>query len=154
MKYGWVYLADEYDMGHPQSMMVYQPVLEGKALIIKEAPADSEWRMIQPHPNFRFVATGNTNMAADETGIYQGTNIQNGANAERFGVVEQIPFMPKKQETQVVSAQGGISTDDAQRLVDFAAKVRDAYDAKKIRTPIGLVSSSTLRRSPLRERPL
>lgn len=137
MKYGWLYLADEYDAGYPQSMMVYQPVLEGKPLIIKEAPADSEWRVVHPHPNFLMCATGNTNMAGDESGLYQGTNIQNAANAERFGIVEQMPYMPKKQEVAVISAQGGISKEDAERLVDFAHKVRDAYDSKKIKATIG-----------------
>ena len=137
MKYGWIYLADEYDAGFPQSMMVYQPVLEGKPLVIKEAPADSEWRVVHPHPNFLIVATGNTNMAGDESGLYQGTNIQNAANAERFGMVEQMPYMPKKQEIAVVASQGGISTEDAERMVDFAHKVRDAYDGKKIKATIG-----------------
>ena len=137
MKYGWIYLADEYDAGFPQSMMVYQPVLEGKPLVIKEAPADSEWRVVHPHPNFLIVATGNTNMSGDESGLYQGTNIQNAANAERFGIVEEMPYMPKKQETAVVAAQGGISREDAERLVEFAHKVRDAYNGKKIKATLG-----------------
>ena len=37
MKHGWVYLADEYDFAFPQILGVYQPVLEGEALVIKEA---------------------------------------------------------------------------------------------------------------------
>ncbi|HCG5484214.1 TPA: AAA family ATPase [Vibrio alginolyticus] len=137
MKYGWLYLADEYDAGFPQSMMVYQPVLEGKPLVIKEAPADSEWRVVHPHPNFIIAATGNTNMSGDESGLYQGTNIQNAANAERFGIVTQMPYMSKKQEIAVVSAQGGVSKEDAERMVEFAHKVRDAYDGKKIKATIG-----------------
>ncbi|MCQ9070857.1 AAA family ATPase [Vibrio alginolyticus] len=137
MKYGWLYLADEYDAGFPQSMMVYQPVLEGKPLVIKEAPADSEWRVVHPHPNFIIAATGNTNMSGDESGLYQGTNIQNAANAERFGIVAQMPYMSKKQEIAVVSAQGGVSKEDAERMVEFAHKVRDAYDGKKIKATIG-----------------
>lgn len=59
MKHGWVYLADEYDFALPSVLSVYQPVLEGKALVIKEADAAN--RIIRPHPNFRFIATGNTN---------------------------------------------------------------------------------------------
>ncbi|BBI61791.1 hypothetical protein HSBAA_30970 [Vreelandella sulfidaeris] len=93
MRFGWVYLADEYDFAFPQVLGVYQPVLEGKPLIIKEAPHD--WRRVDPHPQFRFVATGNTNGAGDETGLYQGTNLQNAANYSRFGIVTKTSYMDK-----------------------------------------------------------
>lgn len=132
MKHGWVYLADEYDFAFPQVLAVYQSVLEGKALVIKEAPADSGWRIVKPHPNFRFFATGNTNGTGDETGLFSGTNVQNAANYERFGIVEKMPYMSKQQEAAVVAAQGGISLPDAERLVQFAHLIRDAFDAKKI----------------------
>ncbi len=71
MKNGWVYLADEYDFAFPQILGVYQPVLEGEPLIIKEATPD--WRRITPHKRFAFIGTGNTNGSGDETGLYQGT---------------------------------------------------------------------------------
>lgn len=137
MKYGWTYLADEYDFAFPQVLAVYQSVLEGKPLVIKEAPADSEWRIVKPHPNFRFFATGNTNGAGDESGLYTGTNVQNAANYERFGIVEQMPYMKKPQEVNIVAAQGGVSKEDAERLVSFAEKIRDAFSAKKISATIG-----------------
>lgn len=137
MKYGWGYLADEYDFSFPQVLAVYQAVLEGKPLIIKEAPADSEWRVVHPHPNFHFMGSGNTNGAGDDTGLYLGTNIQNAANFERFGIVLQMKYMPPKQEAAVVSAQSNIAMDDAERLVRFANLVREAFDAKKIGATLG-----------------
>ena len=137
MKYGFIYLADEYDFAYPQVLAVYQAVLEGKALVIKEAPADSEWRVVHPHPNFRFFATGNTNGSGDTTGLYQGTNMQNAANYERFGIVEEMPYMSAKQEAAVVAAQAGIALDDAEKLVSFAAMVRNAFDARQIRATCG-----------------
>lgn len=73
MKHGWIYMADEYDFGRPEVLSLYQPVLEGKPLVIKEA--DLANRVIRPHPAFRFVATGNTNGQGDETGLYQGTTM-------------------------------------------------------------------------------
>lgn len=137
MKYGFIYLADEYDFAYPQVLAVYQAVLEGKALVIKEAPADSEWRVVHPHPNFRFFATGNTNGSGDTTGLYQGTNMQNAANYERFGIVEEMPYMSAKQEAAVVAAQAGIALDDAEKLVSFASLVRNAFDARQIRATCG-----------------
>lgn len=137
MKYGWTYLADEYDFAFPQVLAVYQAVLEGKALVIKEAPAESEWRVVHPHPNFRFVATGNTNGSGDASGLYLGTNVQNAANYERFCVVEEMPYMPAKQEAAVVAAQAGITIEDAEKLVQFAKMVRDAFGARQIKATIG-----------------
>ena len=137
MKYGFTYLADEYDFTYPQVLAIYQAVLEGKALVIKEAPADSEWRVVRPHPNFRFFATGNTNGSGDTTGLYQGTNMQNAANYERFGIVEEMVYMPAKQEAAVVAAQAGIALDDAEKLVSFAVMVRSAFDARQIRATCG-----------------
>lgn len=131
MKHGLVYIADEYDFGMPGVMAVYQPILEpGGVLIIKDA--DPENRVIRPHKNFRFVATGNTNGSGDESGLYQGTQIQNAANYDRFGMVIQKMYMKPGQEIEIVKGQSGIGGADAAKLVDFATKVREAFDGAKI----------------------
>jgi cobaltochelatase CobS len=134
MKYGWTYMADEYDFGIPSVLSVYQPVLEGKSLVIKEA--DQANRVIKPHPNFRFVATGNTNGSGDETGLYQGTNIQNEANYDRFGIVVEVKYMPAKVETQILINQAGILKEDAEKLIEFGTSIREAYGANRISKPV------------------
>jgi cobaltochelatase CobS len=134
MKFGWVYLADEYDFGRPEVLSLYQPVLEGKPLVIKEA--DHENRVIRPHPGFRFLATGNTNGQGDETGLYVGTTIQNAANYERFGIVEKMPFMAEELEVVLVSQQAQIPLLDAKKLVDFAKRIRAEFESSKISNPI------------------
>lgn len=134
MKNGWLYLADEYDFALPSVLSVYQPVLEGKSLVIKEA--DNENRIIKPHPNFRIVATGNTNGSGDETGLYQGTSIQNEANYDRFGVTLEARYMKPELETEMLSSQAKISKDDAKKLVNFGKSIREAYAAGKISKPI------------------
>jgi cobaltochelatase CobS len=125
MRFGLAYIADEYDFALPSVTSVYQPVMEGKALVIKEACP--EWRIVKPHPNFRFVATGNTNGGGDETGLYQGTQLQNAANYSRFGITKQVNYMADRLETTVVSSQGGIHEEDAKALVKVANLVREAY---------------------------
>jgi cobaltochelatase CobS len=130
MKNGWVYAADEYDFALPSVLSVYQAVLEGKPLVIKEADAAN--RVIKPHPNFRFVATGNTNGSGDETGLYQGTSLQNSANYDRFGMVIHKQYMKKQFESLILQKRCGLRADDADKLVDFAALVREAYDGAKI----------------------
>ncbi len=134
MRYGLVYIADEYDFALPSVTSVYQPVLEGHKLIIKEAPP--EWRVVKPHENFRFCATGNTNGGGDETGLYQGTQMQNAANYSRFAITVQVDYMPEKQEIAVVASQGGIHQDDAKKLVELADHVRTSYSQGDISVTI------------------
>jgi cobaltochelatase CobS len=134
MKNGWLYMADEYDFARPEVSSLYQAVLEGKPLIIKEA--DEANRVIRPHPAFRIVATGNTNGQGDETGLYNGTTMQNAANYERFGIVEKMPYMDAAIEARLVSQQADIPLDDAKRLVDFAGRVRNEFESSKLSNPI------------------
>lgn len=127
MKYGWIFLADEYDFAMPSVLSVYQAVLEGKPLMIKEAN-----KIIKPHPNFRFVATGNTNGTGDETGMYQGTNMQNSANYDRFGICLRKEYMKAADEIEMIMRRCQYEKEDATKLVNFANKVREAYDGKQI----------------------
>jgi cobaltochelatase CobS len=134
MKHGVTYLADEYDFAMPAVTALYQPVLEGKSLVIKEA--DHENRVITPHPMFRFVATGNTNGTGDETGLYQGTLMQNAANYERFAIVEEVKYMDPETEVGVIVGQGGVPKDEAQKLVQFGRLVREGFANGKIGLPV------------------
>lgn len=127
---GMTYCADEYDFAMPSVVAVYQPVLEGKPLVIKDAPP--EFRVIKPHPNFRFCATGNTNGVGDETGLYQGTLIQNAANYSRFAITEEVTYMEPKIEESVIVGQAGIDRDDAAKLVKFAKDIRTSFADGKI----------------------
>lgn len=134
MKNGWVYLADEYDFLAPQVTSVYQAILEGKPLVIKEA--DAENRIIKPHPNFRFVATGNTNGTGDDTYLYSGTSIQNSANYERFGVVIEKKYMAQELEIAMILKKSSIQKSDAKKIVDFGNRIRESYMDGKISAPI------------------
>lgn len=122
---GYVYCADEYDYGMPNVLAVYQPVLEGQPLIIKDAPP--HLRKIIPSEHFRFVATGNTNGVGDETGLYQGTLVQNAANYSRFGVTEEVKYMEPKIETDILVSRVGIARKDAERIVKFANQIRTEF---------------------------
>lgn len=142
---GDVYCADEYDFGMPSVLAVYQAVLEGKPLIIKEAPADK--RIIRPHKNFRFFATGNTNGSGDETGLYQGTLIQNSANYDRFGMVIQKRYMNKEAESLILQNHCKLTKTDADKMVEFATLIRQAYDGAKMSdtiSPRGLINAARI----------
>lgn len=142
---GWVYLADEYDFAMPNVLATYQAVLEGKPLMIKEAPLTQ--RIVKPHPNFRFFATGNTNGTGDETGLYQGVTIQNSANYDRFGIVLNKKYLGREDEIKILTTNTKIAPKDAESMVDFARSVREAFDAGKIGdtiSPRALLSATKL----------
>lgn len=134
MKNGWTYLADEYDFGVPSVLSVYQAVLEGKSLVIKEADAAN--RIIKPHPNFRFMANGNTNGSGDEHNMYLGTQLQNAANYDRFGMVIEAKYMPPELEAQIIVNKAKIGKTDADKLVNFAGRVREAFAGNKLSSTI------------------
>jgi cobaltochelatase CobS len=127
---GWVYCADEYDFAMPSVSSLYQPVLEGQGLLIKDAPP--HFRKIIPHPQFRFVATGNTNGIGDETGLYQGTLIQNAANYSRFKITEEVVYMDAKIEESILISKTGVPKADANKIVKFANEIRRMFSDRKI----------------------
>lgn len=131
---GWVYIADEYDFAMPAVTALYQPVLEGEALIIKDAPI--HLRKIVPHENFRFFATGNTNGIGDETGMYQGTNMQNAANYSRFQITEEVKYMDAKIEQAIVRSKSKVDEKTAEKLVRFATNVREAFAKQTLSSTI------------------
>lgn len=132
---GWVYIADEYDRAPPGVVSLYQAVLEGQPLVIKEAPP--EHRVIRPAKGFRIVATGNTNGSGDDSGLYSGTMIGDAANYSRFGITERAPYMDRKAEAALLQAKCGIPKEWADDLVRWAGMVREAFDARKITTTVG-----------------
>lgn len=135
MRFGLTYLADEYDFAYPQVLAVYQPVLEGKALYIKEA--DEKWKRVVPHKDFRFIATGNTNGSGDSTGLFQGTTVQNAANYERFALVHKLEYMSEKNELAIVMKKTELTRAYAQQVIDFGRLCRKAYQESKITNTLG-----------------
>ena len=135
MRDGLVYIADEYDFALPNVLAVYQAVLEGNPLFIKQAPEDMA--MVKPHQDFRFVATGNTNGSGDETGLYQGTQIQNAANYSRFGITIKIDYQNPEGEKQIIGKRvGAMPSADMDSLMEFVKLVRAGYDDKSITNTI------------------
>lgn len=145
MIHGWVYCADEYDVAMPSVLAVYQPVMEGKPLMIADAPP--QFRKITPHKDFRFVATGNTNGTGDETGLYQGTMIQNSANYSRFGITAEVEYLPAVEEENILISRTRIDRRDAKRIVELGNKVREMFKDGKISatvSPRELITASEL----------
>lgn len=125
MKNGWVYLADEIDRAQPEVLSAYQSVLEGQPLHLPEA--HEEDRVIVPHPDFRFVATGNSNGMGDETGIHRAVQRQDAATFERFSIVMQLNYLDKDDEVAMLKEKAQVSAAHAEKLWKFADKVRSQF---------------------------
>lgn len=122
---GWVYLADEIDRAQPEVLSAYQAVLEGQPLHLPEAPP--EYRVIVPHPDFRFVATGNSNGMGDETGIHRAVQRQDAATFERFSIVMQLNYLDKADEIEMLKDKAKVSQAHAEKMWAFADKIRSQF---------------------------
>ena len=128
MSAGAVYLADEYDRATNGITSEYQAILEGKPLIMPHVPLDKDgksWRKVEPHKNFCFIATGNTNGQGDETGNYMGVQIGNVANYSRFGMTVKMDWIKPDDEIKILIKKAKIHVETATSLVIVANKIRD-----------------------------
>lgn len=130
VKYGAVFLADEWDTAPPGVTMSCQWLLEdGGKLFLRDMPGTNEDRTLTPHDNFRFVATGNTSGQGDDSGMFGGTTPQNSATLDRFTTSFRMEYLPAEQEAKMIKDRTGISKAEAQKMVKVAALVRKAVES-------------------------
>ena len=123
MKFGGLFLLNEIDLLDPATATGLNGVLDGGPLCIPENGGE----VIPPHPMFRFVATANTNGAADDSGLYQGTLRQNLAFMDRFWLCE-VGYPPADAETRLLERLAPVLPDDLRRtMVEFANEVRRLF---------------------------
>ena len=123
MKFGGLFLLNELDLLDPATVTGLNGVLDGAPLCLPENGGE----LITPHPMFRFIATANTNGAADETGLYEGTLRQNLAFMDRFWLCE-ISYPHPDAETQLLERLAPSLPADLRRtMVDFANQVRRLF---------------------------
>jgi cobaltochelatase CobS len=129
MKEGRIYIIDEIDAGASPVTMVLQAVLEGKPLTLLETG-----EVIHPHPDFRIMATANTNGMGDETGLYAGTQPQNYALFDRFKMVELVDYASAEEEKTIVESQTGVTDESGilTKLIKVANNIREAHKGGEI----------------------
>ena len=123
MKFGGVFLLNELDLLDPSTVTGLNGVLDGAPLCLPENGGE----LIPPHPMFRFIATANTNGAADDTGLYQGTLRQNLAFMDRFWLCE-IGYPDAEAESQLLERLAPSLPADLRRtMVEYANQVRRLF---------------------------
>lgn len=119
---GGILLLDEGDSLDPTVMLGLNTVFDGAPLIIPETD-----EIIECHPQFRVVITGNTMGLGDESGVMKGTTRQNFAVMDRMGLI-QASYMDPLDETRVlhVACNQKLGGKIIQQMVELANTVRDA----------------------------
>ena len=105
---------DEYDAGRPDVMFVIQRVLEreGQFTLLDQK------RVLAPHPSFRLFATMNTLGQGNQSGMYQGTQLLNHAQLDRWSLVASLDYLHPEQEAAIVLARvPALDTEAGRRMV-------------------------------------
>jgi len=123
MRYGHLFLLDEIDLLDPATAAGFNGILEGEPLVIPENGGE----VVVPHPDFRFVATGNTAGSGDRNGMYQGTIRQNLAFMDRFWIC-QVGYPDVESEQSILEQVAGSLPEIVRNsMVEVANSVRSAF---------------------------
>ncbi|TEA78435.1 AAA family ATPase [Allopusillimonas ginsengisoli] len=94
-------ILDEYDAGRPDVMFVIQRILErdGRFTLLDQN------RVITPHEQFRMFATSNTLGLGNASGLYQGTQLLNHAQLDRWNIVAALNYLDPEDELDIIAAR-------------------------------------------------
>jgi len=124
MKEGHWFLMDEFDLLDPATTAGQNSILEGRPL---EIPETGE--VVVAHPNFRYIATANTNGGGDSTGLYQGTLQQNIAAMDRF-LITEVGYPTEEQEKSILAGVAArIPENFRESMIKVANDIRDMFVA-------------------------
>ena len=127
---GTIIVLDELDSASPENAFLLHPLLEKgrRFLFIPEIN-----QHITMHPDNIIVATANTNGQGDESGMYAGTRVQNGALMNRFSMTFKKDYLESSLEVRMLSkrfpevlAQAD-GADLIPKLVKFANACRQGF---------------------------
>ena len=98
MREGYPCIIDENDYGTPEMLGALNPILEGKALILKEKGGEE----VTPHKNFRISCTANT-VGSQEIYkyLYNGTITLNTAYLDRCSIYT-VNYPSVEKELQII----------------------------------------------------
>jgi cobaltochelatase CobS len=123
LRLGHLLLLDELDVLDPATAAGLNGIVEGAPLTI----AENGGELVSRHPQFRFVATGNTAGSGDATGLYQGTLRQNLAFLDRFWLVA-VDYPSPSEERQILArAAPQLPELVRDKLVEVAGEVRRLF---------------------------
>jgi cobaltochelatase CobS len=131
-------ILDEYDAGQADVMFVIQRMLEreGRLTLLDQN------RVIEPNPAFRIFATSNTVGLGNWNGLYQGTQLLNHGQMDRWDIVAALNYLDPLEEEKILLAKvPELSDENAKQMIALANLTRKGFEAGDIST---LMSTRTL----------
>lgn len=128
-KYGHLFLLDEQDMLDPGESVGFNGIIQGEPLVIPENGGE----VVYPHPDFRFVATGNTIGDGDD-GLYLGASRQNIAFMDRFWAVF-VGYMDPESEKVFLKNATGLDDEKIEKFVALAGETRRLHEKDELEIP-------------------
>jgi cobaltochelatase CobS len=131
-------ILDEYDAGQADVMFVIQRMLEreGRLTLLDQN------RVIEPNPAFRIFATSNTVGLGNWNGLYQGTQLLNHGQMDRWDIVAALNYLEAGEEEKILLAKvPELSSETASQMIALANLTRKGFEAGDIST---LMSTRTL----------
>jgi cobaltochelatase CobS len=123
VRHGEWFVGNEGDLANPGMATALNAILDRQPLTV----LDNGGEVVPIHPRFRFFMTSNTKGAGDESGLYQGTRMQNAALRNRF--CWAVADYPSPDEEKAILAKTTPELDDYLRnaMVAVAAESRRLY---------------------------
>jgi len=119
---GFVLLLDEIDGLPPEIQFCLYGILDRKPLVL----AENGNEVVKPHPNFRAIATGNTQGRGDETGMFAGTNVLNRAFLNRYRVWYKVDYPDEKTYRNIIEKEG-VNPKVASDIARLAKEINNAF---------------------------
>ncbi|PMK78602.1 ATPase [Vibrio breoganii] len=122
MREGHVLILNEIDLMDPAELANMNAILEGSPLVISQLDGE----IIVPHPNFRVVATSNSNGSGSD-GMYVGVQRLNLAFMDRFNIIK-VDYADSEIEAQILEKIAPtIPKKIRENMIDLANKVRKVF---------------------------
>jgi cobaltochelatase CobS len=131
-------ILDEYDAGQPDVMFVIQRMLEreGRLTLLDQN------RVVNPNAAFRIFATSNTVGLGNWNGLYQGTQLLNHGQMDRWDIIAALNYLEPNEEQKILMAKvRELSPETASQMIALANLTRKGFEAGDIST---LMSTRTL----------
>lgn len=123
MREGHILMVNEFDLADPSEMAGLNDILEGRPLFIVQNGGE----IIQPHPMFRVIVTGNSAGQGDASGLYQGVMIQNLATMDRFRFLE-VGYATEEVESAILKkVLPTMSEEIIGRMIKVANLIRKQF---------------------------
>ncbi len=139
VKFGHLLILNESDLMDPAELAGLNDLIEGQPLVIPEHGGE----VIQPHPRFRLIATGNSTGSGDASGLYQGVLRQNLAFMDRFRVIHVDYPTPELEKAVILGAVPTMEGEIADKMLLVASEIRRLFQGGEREAPELTVTMST-----------